>query len=333
MASLPTDLHFVLFPLMAQGHMIPMVDIARILAQRGATVTIITTPVNSNRFKPVIARAIEDKLKIQVLEFHLPLTEVGLPEGYENFDILPSASLYLKLFQAAELLEAPVENMLRRLTPAPSCIISDNLFPWTYDIARRFGIPRLIFHGPGCFTFTCIHILMNTNILQEIVSDSEYFVLPGISDRIELTKAQGSSWGRRDSERAEMFERVRVAEEASNGIVVNSFQELEGNYVEKLAKAKDKKIGVKIGMEVPVIVGEQDKFGVLVKKEDVKNAVERLMDKQEEGEGRRKRAKELGEMAKRAMEEGGSSHFNMTLMIQDIVNELANNTMPIQKIV
>ncbi|KAG2289668.1 hypothetical protein Bca52824_049272 [Brassica carinata] len=40
-------LHFVLFPFMAQGHMIPMVDIARLLAQRGVTITIVTTPYNA----------------------------------------------------------------------------------------------------------------------------------------------------------------------------------------------------------------------------------------------------------------------------------------------
>ncbi|GKD38397.1 beta-caryophyllene synthase, partial [Tanacetum coccineum] len=53
MDAVPTDLHFVKFPLMAQGHMVPLVDMARILAQRGATVTIITTPLLANRFRPV----------------------------------------------------------------------------------------------------------------------------------------------------------------------------------------------------------------------------------------------------------------------------------------
>ncbi|XP_071709005.1 UDP-glycosyltransferase 73E1-like [Rutidosis leptorrhynchoides] len=479
-----TTLHFVLFPVMSQGHMIPMVDIARLVAQRGANVTIITTPVNANRFKPVITRAIKNNLNIQLLELELPLSDVGLPEGYESFDLIPSAPLFNKLFAAAAMLKEPAENMIQELVPPASCIISDNLFPWTYDLARKFNIPRLIFHGPGCFTYLCIHISLHTNFVDEMVSDSEYYVLPGIPDRIELTKAQASSWGKKEEKEAtEFMETLREAEEASNGIVVNSFEELEPFYVEGLAKAKSKKVwcigpvslcnkslpdlaergnkvaineheclkwlgsrekgsvvfvclgslsrasteqnielglgleasnipfiwclrhpteefekwliekgyeekvkdrgvivrgwapqvlilshqavggflthcgwnstlegissgipmitwphfadqslnerfivdvlklGLKVGIEVPIIVGDQDKFGALVKNEDIKIAIEALMSKEEGGEARRSRARDLSKMAKSSMEEGGSSYVNMTWMIQNI-NEL-----------
>jgi UDP-glucosyl transferase 73C len=61
------SLHFVLFPFMAQGHMIPMIDIARLLAQRGVTITIVTTPHNAARFKNVLNRAIESGLAINIL--------------------------------------------------------------------------------------------------------------------------------------------------------------------------------------------------------------------------------------------------------------------------
>ena len=72
-------LHFVLFPFMAQGHMIPMVDIARLLAQRGVTITIVTTPHNAERFKNVFDRAIESGLPINVVHVKLPYAEAGLP--------------------------------------------------------------------------------------------------------------------------------------------------------------------------------------------------------------------------------------------------------------
>jgi len=59
----------------------------------------------------------------------------------------------------------------------------------------------------------------------------------------------------------------------------------------------------------------------LVEKENVKAAIDMLMDEGEEREERRKRARELGEMAKRAVEDGGSSHKDMTLLIQEIMRQ------------
>ncbi|KAF3579062.1 hypothetical protein DY000_02029264 [Brassica cretica] len=70
-------LHFVLFPFMAQGHMIPMVDIARLLAQRGVTITIVTTPHNASRFKNVLNRAIQSGLPINVEQVKFPSQEPG----------------------------------------------------------------------------------------------------------------------------------------------------------------------------------------------------------------------------------------------------------------
>nr|DAD44380.1 TPA_asm: hypothetical protein HUJ06_002610 [Nelumbo nucifera] len=46
------------------------------------------------------------------------------------------------------------------------------------------------------------------------------------------------------------------------------------------------------------------------------------MDGGDETEERRQRATELMEMAKIAIEEGGFSHTNMTLLIQDIMNQV-----------
>ncbi|OVA17933.1 UDP-glucuronosyl/UDP-glucosyltransferase [Macleaya cordata] len=76
--------------------------------------------------------------------------------------------------------------------------------------------------------------------------------------------------------------------------------------------------------------GEKKIGGVGKKKEEVKKAVDRVMDEGEEGEERR-RVKELGERARKAMEEGGSSYFNMTLFIQDIMQHQAcKELLPIQ---
>lgn len=86
MASQVDGIHFVLFPLMVQGHMIPMVDIARLLAHCGVVVTIVTTPINANRINPIIARATQAGLQIRVLQLEFSLVKEGLSEGCENLE-------------------------------------------------------------------------------------------------------------------------------------------------------------------------------------------------------------------------------------------------------
>ncbi|GLT60420.1 hypothetical protein SLA2020_331870 [Shorea laevis] len=50
-------LHMFFLPFMAQGHMIPLVDIAKPFATRGMKSTIITTPLNAPLFSKTIERS------------------------------------------------------------------------------------------------------------------------------------------------------------------------------------------------------------------------------------------------------------------------------------
>ncbi|MCD9560197.1 hypothetical protein HAX54_018694 [Datura stramonium] len=476
--------HFVLFPFMAPGHTIPMIDIARLLAQRGVVITILTTHLNANRFKKVVDRAIEAGLKIQVVHLYFPSIEAGLPEGCENFDMLPSIDLGLKFFDATKRLQPQVEEMLQQLKPSPSCIISDMCFPWTTDVAHKFNIPRIVFHGMCCFSLLCLHNLRDWEVLEKIESDTEYFQVPGLFDKIELNKSQLGNVGRpRDSDWKEFGDQIKKAEGEAYGIVVNSFDELEQKYVKGLMNAKGKKVwtigpvslcnkekqdkaergnnasidelkclkwldsweqdsvlfvclgslsrlsksqmvelglglelskkpfiwvirhmseefrkwlveqdfeervkgrgllilgwapqvlilshpsiraflthcgwnsslegisagvplitwpmfaeqfcnerlivnilktGVRAGIENRVMFGEEEKLGAQVSKDDIKMVIEEVMGEEMEAQIRRERAKELGEKARRAMEKGGSSHFNLTQLIQHVTEQ------------
>ncbi|KAI5425760.1 hypothetical protein KIW84_031543, partial [Lathyrus oleraceus] len=80
------------------------------------------------------------------------------------------------------------------------------------------------------------------------------------------------------------------------------------------------RIGVSLGVEVLMNWGEEEKIGVVVKKEVIKEAICNVMDEgDQESKERRERASKLCEMAKRAVEKGGSSYVNITLLIQDIM--------------
>ncbi|KAK7337136.1 hypothetical protein VNO77_17696 [Canavalia gladiata] len=477
------QLHFVLFPLMAQGHMIPMMDIAKILIYHNIKVTVVTTPQNASRFTSIFDRYIASGFPIKIVQLQFPCEEAGVPHGCENLDMMPSLGNAASFFKATSLLQQPVEELFEELDPPPICIISDMCLPYTTNIAKKFNIPRISFVGVSCFCLLCLHNIRVYNIMESISSESEYFVLPGIPDKIELTKAQAAQ---PMSESWKIFgEEIRVAEMGSYGVIMNSFEELEPayardykkirgdkmwcigpvslinkDYLDKAQRGKASndvsqylkwldcqkprsviyvclgslcnltapqlielglaleaskrpfiwvirggshsealekwikedgfeertkgqsllirgwapqililshpalggflthcgwnstleaicagvpmltwplfadqflneslvvqvlKVGVKVGVESPVQWGMEEEIGLQVKKEDVERAIEKLMDETSESEERRKRVKGLAEMAKNAIEKGGSSHSNVTLLIQDIIQNI-----------
>jgi len=482
MASQESQLHFVLFPLMAPGHMLPMTDLATILAQNNMIVTVVTTVHNASRFSETFARASDSGLDLRLVQLQFPSHDAGFPEGCENFDMLPSMGMGLNFFLAANaILHEPAEKVFEQLTPKPNCIISDVSLSYTAHIATKFNVPRISFYGVSCFCLWWQQKLVTSKVFEKVATDSEYFSIPDIPDKVEVTKAQTSrpmheNW-------SEFVDKMAAAEAVTYGVVVNSFEELEAAYAREFKKARNDKvwfvgpvslrnrnhldkaqrgnnnntssdahscmkwldlqtpnsviyvclgsicnlnplqfielgmaleaskvpfiwvirernqteelmkwikesgfeertkgvglmilgwspqvlilshpaiggfithcgwnstleaislgvpmltwplfgdqffnerfvvniirIGVSVGVESPVLWGDEEKTGVLVKKEDVVRAIEKLMDEGSESEERRKRARELAEMAKTAVE-GGSSHFNVKRLIQDI---------------
>lgn len=144
--------HFVLVPLMAQGHTLPMIDMAHLLASHGALVTFVTTPLNASRIKSIIQHAKDAQLPIQFLPLPFNCAEVGLPDGCENLDTLQTGLQEFATFlEACFLNKDPLISYLREQETPPSCVISDITQPWTGEVAREFGIPRLFFIGFSAF--------------------------------------------------------------------------------------------------------------------------------------------------------------------------------------
>uniref|UniRef100_A0A2N9HJI5 UDP-glycosyltransferases domain-containing protein n=1 Tax=Fagus sylvatica TaxID=28930 RepID=A0A2N9HJI5_FAGSY len=349
--------------------------------------------------------------------------------------MLPSLGLAVDFFTAASLLQQPP------------------------NVATKFHIPRISFSGYMLRLSLVQFYNFHTSKLPETISsESEYFVVPGLPDHIEVTKAQTTWTHRSNSNIGNKFnEQMAAAEMASYGTIMNTFEALEPAYIKGYKKTRmdkvwcvgpvslcneidlDKaqrgknasideyqclkwldskepssvlyaclgsmcnlipsqlielglaleeskrpfiwvikeglmekwiaeegfeerikgrgliiregicagipmvtwplfadqflneklvvqvqKIGVSIGVEDPVQWGEEEKIGVYVKKEDVRMAIDMLMDEGEEREARQKRARELSQMAKKALEEGGSSDLDIKLLIQDILKQASD---------
>ena len=141
--------------------------------------------------------------------------------------MLPSLGTALNLFNAASFLHQPVEKLFEELAPPPSCIISDMCLPCTIHVANKFSIPRVSFVGTSCFFLLCLHNLRIYNVWESI-TESGYFVLPGIPDKIEMTKAQVPL--QRDESWKQFENKLHAAEMASYGIIMTSFEELKPAY-------------------------------------------------------------------------------------------------------
>ena len=233
--------HFVLVPFMAQGHMIPMIDLAHLLADRGLLVTFITTPLNASRIRPTINRAQDKGLLIHFVELPFPCKEVGLPEGCENVDIVPSGDLVLNFFEGMTLLGKPLELYLRKQDPYPSCIISDSCHHWTQEVAHNLQIPRISFYSIRSFTLLCLHNIFQYKVYDRITNEHEPFIVPGLPQKIVVTKAQAPGFFTAPGYE-EIDEKVKEAELAADGIVMNTFEFLEPVYIENYTKAMGKKV-------------------------------------------------------------------------------------------
>ncbi|KAG6652472.1 hypothetical protein CIPAW_05G008700 [Carya illinoinensis] len=190
---------------MAPGHMIPIIDMARLFTTQGVKATIITTPFN----EPLVAKTIErtktcSGFNIDIKTIKFPAVEVGLPEGCENIDSLPSNenSARASFMTATGMLRQPLEQLLQDCRP--HCVVADMFFPWATDVAAKFGIPRLVFHGTSFFSLST------------------------------MLSAKGDIF-------TKFLKEAHEAEVRSYGVVVNSFYELEPAYANLYIKVLGRK--------------------------------------------------------------------------------------------
>ncbi|KAG6677874.1 hypothetical protein I3842_14G049700 [Carya illinoinensis] len=180
MGSTSRQLHVFFFPFMAPGHMIPMLDMAKLFTTRGVKATIISTPLNV----PIVAKTIERtktrgnsvvKIDIQTIEF--PAVEAGLPEGCETTDSRTTHEKMFTFISSLKMLRQPLEQLLQN-HDHPHCIVADMVFPWTIDAAAKFGIPVLVFNSTSVFSTSAGVSMRQYKPQMEVSSDSEPFVIP-----------------------------------------------------------------------------------------------------------------------------------------------------------
>ncbi|CAD6256023.1 unnamed protein product [Miscanthus lutarioriparius] len=227
MESATKEPHFVLVPWQGGiSHIIPMTDIGRLLASHGAAVTIITTPANA----ALVRSRVEDLATttplplppgasagaagtVTVTAIPFPAVEAGLPEGCERLDLL-------------------------------RCVVAGMCHSWALGLARELGVPCYIFHGFGAFALLCIEYLYKHRPHEAVSSADELVNIPALPafecrvSRLQLPPhfAPSTTMG------GGTMQEIREFDVAVDGVVVNSFDELEHGSCALLAAATGKTV-------------------------------------------------------------------------------------------
>ncbi|XP_047333490.1 UDP-glycosyltransferase 73C4-like [Impatiens glandulifera] len=230
-----TQIHIVFVPMLAPGHFIPMIDMAKLLAIHGGIkATIIITPTIAARYNQS-SEPSSNSIPISFVQIPFPSDEFGLPEGCETVDTLPSGQ-WANFGSALKIWQTSVENFIEKMEPLPTCMISDRFIPQVAGIAERLGLKRIIFDGMGCLNLLITHQIEVSKI-YETVEESEHFVVPGLPHEIELTKKQIPSFICPVlPSMIEYRDNIKEADRHAYGILINSFEELEPDYIVELQK-------------------------------------------------------------------------------------------------
>nr|AYC63482.1 UDP-glycosyltransferase [Scoparia dulcis] len=144
--------HLVFVPYPAQGHITPMIKLAKLLHQKGFFITFVNTEFNHRRLLKSLGPSALDGLP----GFHFTTIPDGLPPSdADATQDVPS----LCVSTTTTCLE-PFCELLSRLSsptsdgsPPVSCIVSDGVMSFTLKAAERFGLPEVLFWTPSACGF------------------------------------------------------------------------------------------------------------------------------------------------------------------------------------
>ncbi|KAL2507894.1 UDP-glycosyltransferase 92A1 [Forsythia ovata] len=174
----PRKEKIVVFPFMAQGHIIPFLSLALKLEQeKGYEITFVNTPLNIKKLQDYIPKF----SNIRLLEIPFDSTEHGLPPNSESTETLP-IPLMFQLIESSPSLKPAFRNLVSSLVEEdngrkPLCIISDMFFAWSAEVAHEFGIFHAIFNAGGGYGMAVLHTTWLN--LPHLKSNSQEFSLPG----------------------------------------------------------------------------------------------------------------------------------------------------------
>ncbi|KAJ0084292.1 hypothetical protein Patl1_29808 [Pistacia atlantica] len=226
-----TKQNVILFPFMAQGHIIPFLALALHIqkTRKNCTITFVNTPLNIKKLRSSLPKS----SSINFVEIPFNSSLHGLPPDSENCDALPY-SLIIQLLRASASLKPAFRELINDLiyrnngADAPLCIIADIFFGWTAGVAQEFNVFHAIFSGAGGFGLACYYSVWRN--LPHKKGESEDFLLPDFEEagKIQKTQLALSMLQADGSDPWSLFQGGNLPEYVnSNGILFNTVKEFD----------------------------------------------------------------------------------------------------------
>ncbi|KAM7274790.1 hypothetical protein ACFE04_016656 [Oxalis oulophora] len=258
-------LHIAMFPWLAFGHIIPFLELAKLIAQKGHKISFISTPRNIDRLPKLAHNNNNNNNNNNLINLvKIPFTTtLNLPENAEATIDLPfdQGDTYLK--KAYDGLNKPLTSFLE--THKPHWIIYDFAPYWLPQIAATLGISRCFFNilsaRSTCFFSPSTEAMLNSFDPRTDLHD--YTVAPPwvpfrtpVCFRLHEAKTFRSNAFRVDSVNVSDLARVGSVISGSDVIATRSSMELESDWVNLLRDLHRKPV-VPVGL-IPPSVEDSD---------------------------------------------------------------------------
>ncbi|KAG7592614.1 UDP-glucuronosyl/UDP-glucosyltransferase [Arabidopsis thaliana x Arabidopsis arenosa] len=234
--------HVVCVPYPAQGHINPMLKVAKLLYAKGFHVTFVNTVYNHNR----LLRSRGPNALDGLPSFRFESIPDGLPETDGNrTQHTPTVCMSIE-----KNCLAPFKELLLRINdrddvPPVSCIVSDGVMSFTLDAAEELGVPEIIFWtNSACGFMTFLHFYLFIEKGLSPFKDESYMskehldtVIDWIPSMKNLRLKDIPSYIRttnRDNIMLNFLIREVERSKRASAIILNTFDELEHDVIQSM---------------------------------------------------------------------------------------------------
>ncbi|KAJ4710683.1 UDP-glycosyltransferase [Melia azedarach] len=222
--------HVLVFPYPAQGHILPLLDLTHQLALRNLHITILITPKN----RPTLTPLLDAHPSIQTLLLQFP-SHPSIPPGVENVKELGNKGNLPVMIALSKLFD-PIVQWFHSHSNPPVAILSDFFLGWTLNLARQLNIVRITFFSSGSFLTAVSDYCWNHTDAAKSSDVVEFRSLPRspvfkaehLPSTFRFYKISDPDW--------EFIKDGMIANTLSWGCVFNSFEALEGEYLDYLKR-------------------------------------------------------------------------------------------------